>query len=98
MTEPITFLACLPDVLSQMKIGKDGMRLQLEIPETELPEALKLVLWRDVVLKVTVEPEGQAGAGNGRTDKDKLAEGAKRKPRWRTTEKQSIDGAPGESG
>jgi hypothetical protein len=56
-TESITFLACLPDVLSQMKIGKDGMRLQLEVPESDLAEALKLVLWRDKVLKVTMTPE-----------------------------------------
>lgn len=60
-TEPdaITFLASMPDVLSQLRIGKDGMRLQLEIPESELAEALKLVLWRDRVLRITVEPSSQ---------------------------------------
>jgi hypothetical protein len=56
-TDSITFLACLPDILSQMKIGKDGMRLQLEVPESDLAEALKLVLWRDKLLRVTVTPE-----------------------------------------
>jgi hypothetical protein len=44
-------------VLSQLRIGKDGMRLQLEIPESEMAAALKLVLYRDRVLRVTVEPE-----------------------------------------
>ena len=55
-TEAVTFLASMPDVLSQMKIGKDGMRLQLEIPESELGQALLLVMWRDRVLRVTVTP------------------------------------------
>jgi hypothetical protein len=56
-TEAVTFLASMPDVLSQLRIGKDGMRLQLEIPESEMAAALKLVLYRDRVLRVTVEPE-----------------------------------------
>jgi hypothetical protein len=49
----------MPDVLSQMKIGKDGMRIQLDVPESELAAALRLVMWRDRVLRITVEPEGQ---------------------------------------
>lgn len=56
-SEAITFLASLPDVLSQLKIGRDGMRIQLEVPESELAKALPIVKWRDKVLKVTVEPE-----------------------------------------
>jgi len=35
----------------------DGMRIQLDIPESEMGEAAKLMLWRQVVLRVTVEPE-----------------------------------------
>jgi hypothetical protein len=58
-TEAVTFLASMPDVLSQMKIGKDGMRIQLDVPESELAAALRLVMWRDRVLRITVEPEGQ---------------------------------------
>jgi hypothetical protein len=46
----------MPDVLSQMRIGKDGLRLQLEIPESDLAQALKLVLWRDKVLRITITP------------------------------------------
>lgn len=56
--ESVTFLASMPDVLSQMKIGTDGMRIQLDVPESELANALPLVKWRDRVLKVTIEPEG----------------------------------------
>jgi len=46
----------MPDVLSQLKIGRDGMRIQLDVPESELANALPLVKWRDRVLKVTVTP------------------------------------------
>lgn len=56
--QAVTFLASMPDVLSQLKIGRDGMRIQLDVPESELANALPLVKWRDVVLRVTIEPEG----------------------------------------
>lgn len=46
----------MPDVLSQLKIGKDGMRIQLEVPESELAKALPIVKWRDKVLRVQIEP------------------------------------------
>ena len=36
--------------------SKEGMRIQLEIPESEMAEATKLLLWRERVLKVTIEP------------------------------------------
>lgn len=49
----------MPDVLSQMKIGRDGMRIQLDVPESELAKALPLVKWRDCVLRVRIEPETQ---------------------------------------
>ena len=56
--QAVTFLASMPDVMSQMKIGRDGMRLQLDVPESELAKALPLVKWRDRVLRVRIEPEG----------------------------------------
>jgi hypothetical protein len=54
--QAVTFLCSMPDVLSQLKIGRDGMRIQLDVPESELANALPLVKWRDRVLRVTVEP------------------------------------------
>ena len=35
------------------------MRIQLEIPESEMASALPLLAWRNRVLKVTVEPQAQ---------------------------------------
>lgn len=58
-SDSVTFLCSMPDVLSQLKIGKDGMRIQLDVPESELANALPLVKWRDCVLRVTVVPEGE---------------------------------------
>lgn len=52
------FRATLPMIQSAVKIGGDGsMRIQLDVPETEMPHALPVVGWRDRVLKVTIEPE-----------------------------------------
>lgn len=55
--EQVVFLASFPDIQGQLKIGKDGCRIALDVPESELAQALRLVLWRDRVLKVTVTAE-----------------------------------------
>jgi hypothetical protein len=36
--------------------GGNGMRVILDVPESDLPEAIKLILWRMTLLRVTVEP------------------------------------------
>ena len=57
--EPTTFIASFPPIQSAIKItgGGDGMRIQLDISETEMPKAMKLLLWRQMPLKITVEPQ-----------------------------------------
>ena len=54
-----TFLAAFPATQSAMRIhgSGDGMRIELDIPASEMAEAVKLQLWTQCVLKVTVEPE-----------------------------------------
>ena len=54
-----TFLAAFPAIQSAIKVYGDrqGMRIQLDIPESEMGEALQMLMWREMVLKVTVEPE-----------------------------------------
>ena len=52
------FRASLPPILSALRFSGDGgMRVQLDIPETDLGEATKLLLWKGTVLRITVEPE-----------------------------------------
>jgi hypothetical protein len=50
-----TFRASIPPIMSGIKTGSDGMRLQLDIPETDMPEAVKLLAMRGKRLVVTVE-------------------------------------------
>ena len=58
----ITFRASFPAIQSAIKITGDGggMRIQLDIPESEMAQAVGLMLMRQMVVKVTVEPDGPA--------------------------------------
>ncbi len=53
------FIATLPPIMSAIKIYGDatGMRFQLEVPESEMVEAAKLLAMRGKVLKIVVEVE-----------------------------------------
>jgi hypothetical protein len=66
-SEPVTFLASFPPIQSAIKVGDSGMRLQLDVPETEMANAVELLAMRNVVLKVTVEvaqkPKEEEAAG-----------------------------------
>lgn len=61
MAEPIRFRASFPAIQSAIKITGDGggMRIQLDIPESEMADAVKLLVLRQVVLVVTVEADEQ---------------------------------------
>ncbi len=52
------FIAYFPPIQSAIKRGADGMRITLDIPETEVVNALKLLAWTkpDCPLRVTIEP------------------------------------------
>lgn len=53
----IEFLASLPDIQSAISIGGDGMRVKIDIPETEVSEGIKLVMLKGKVFKVIIECE-----------------------------------------
>jgi len=59
MADKVTFLAAFPSIQSAIKItgAGDGMRIQLDIPESRMGNAIELLAWRQRVLKVTVEVE-----------------------------------------
>lgn len=59
------FLASLPPIQSAIKIGQDGMRVQFDVPESEMGEAIKLLQWRDDILEVVIKPHSKEGAGRG---------------------------------
>ncbi len=50
-----SFHATIPQIMSGIKTGGDGMRVQFDIPEREMGEAAKLIAMRGRVLKITVE-------------------------------------------
>jgi hypothetical protein len=52
-----TFLASFPPIQSAIKTsgGGDGMRIQLDIPESQMGNALELLTMRSKILKVTIE-------------------------------------------
>jgi hypothetical protein len=58
MSESATFKAAFPVIQSAIKVRGDcgGMRVQLDIPESEMVEAVKILAWRMKILQVTIEP------------------------------------------
>ena len=62
MSESATFVATLPPLLSAIRISGDGgCRIMLDVPESEMGEAVKLLMWRQKALRITVEPETERG-------------------------------------
>ena len=55
-----TFHASIPPIMSGIKTGGDGMRVQFDIPESEMGEAAKLIAMRGKVLIVTVGIDQEA--------------------------------------
>jgi hypothetical protein len=54
-----TFLASFPPIMTAIKVfgSGDGMRIQLDIPESEMGNALELLTMRQCVLRITIEKE-----------------------------------------
>lgn len=53
------FSATIPQIQSALKVG-DGARLQLDIPDSEIAEVMKLIAYgRNKVLKVSIEEGGE---------------------------------------
>ena len=56
MTDPLTFLASIAPLQSALTIASDGgVRVKLDIPETEMTKIGRLAGLRGKVLKVTVQ-------------------------------------------
>lgn len=57
MIKNISFAASIPDIQSAIKIGGDGMRVQFDVPESEMPNAIGLAGMRQKVLYINVSTE-----------------------------------------
>jgi hypothetical protein len=53
----IEFIASLPDIQTAISISGDGStRVRFDIPESELANAVKLVMLKGKAFKVSIEP------------------------------------------
>lgn len=61
--EPISFLASLPPIQSAMSVSgnHNGMRMKIDIPETEVPIAIKAMLFAEKLIRVTIEVAEEDG-------------------------------------
>lgn len=66
-SDAVTFLATIAPLQSGIQITGDkaGMRLKIDVPESEMGKALSLLMWRECVLEVTVRPQRES-SGNAR--------------------------------
>jgi len=54
--DSVTFLASFPPIQSAIKLdGRDGARIQLDIPENEMGNFIKVLMWKGEVFQVTIE-------------------------------------------
>ncbi len=56
----VEFTASLPAIQSALSVGGDGARLKLDIPESDLPQVLQLVLLKGQAFRVTIDT-GESG-------------------------------------
>jgi hypothetical protein len=63
----VTLLASFPPIQSAIKVAGngDGMRIQLDIPESEVEKAEALLRWRGELLVVTIRPESGVSDAEG---------------------------------
>ena len=54
MLSKAIFKATIPPIMSGIKTGGDGMRVQFDIDESNMGEAVKLIGMRGLLLEVTV--------------------------------------------
>jgi hypothetical protein len=65
VSDPLTFLASIAPLQSAMTIAADGgMRVKLDIPESELSKIKRLMGLRGKVLKVTITTARQRPQGD----------------------------------
>lgn len=58
MTDPISFIASFPAIQSAIIISGDGngLRIKLDVPESDLLPFLSALAMRQTAFKVTIEP------------------------------------------
>lgn len=87
--KPLTFLASIAPLQSAITIASDGgARVKIDVPDSEMAAIVRLVLYRGMTLKVTIEPESLQ-------NKQKQSGTTKRnnqQSQWAPRQKPSDDG------
>ena len=73
--DPLTFLASIAPLQSAITVASDGgARVRIDIPESEMPAIVRLMLYRGMVLRITIEAERPAARkrkpGRGKPEDD----------------------------
>ncbi|SHH06163.1 hypothetical protein [Tepidibacter thalassicus] len=55
MNNKIEFMASIPQIQSAINTGNDGMRVKFDIPESDIGQAVRLIMLRGKAFKVTIE-------------------------------------------
>ena len=80
MADDVTFLASFPPIQSAIKIdGNGGARIQLDVPETEVGNFIRAMMWRGMRLKVTISVLQDETKGHGDKRENKQS-------KWATTD------------
>ena len=67
--EPLTFLASIAPLDSAIQVSSHGgARFKIDLPESELPAIVRLLLLRGMTLRFTVQPETKENLSNERTE------------------------------
>ncbi len=84
IVEPVVFIATFPPIQSAIKIGQDGMRIQLDVPENQLGNAIELLAWRDRILEISIKPAMINMENHGKSGAQ-VAKGRDGKSKWEST-------------
>ena len=88
--DAITFRASFPPIQSAIQRGQDGMRIKLDIPESDVGLAAALLALQSTRLRVTIE------LAEGHDDEPDLdAPGTPTAPRRRRAKRRERPGDPG---
>lgn len=68
-SEPLTFRASLPPIMSAIKVGDKAMRVQFDVAEIDLPKAVGLIALQGCVLEISVRVLQSLTDGETKADK-----------------------------
>lgn len=84
---PLTFTASIAPLQSAITIASDGgARVKIDIPEEEMPAIVRLMLFRGIPLRITVEPLKNKPDQNGTTQRHN------KQSKWTPAQEQGDDG------